>query len=454
MIPNSIYAQKAYSKLLSPQHVARERKDNRPNRNGTWCATYEDRIVFWWDQEKYKRTVSLDEGSSHVGTINTAPGYSRFNAFCATCQEEPDPDIVAYVSAIIEDDEEEGVSAIIEEVSDSDTDDEEQILQRDEPLTTDFRLDGPTTTGKSAPNIIEDEEDKMPQDVSAEFLRWHHKLGHISPRRMQLMARSGMIPKRLATCPVPLCTSCLFGKATRRPWRAKTPANQDQASHTLTAPGDCVSIDQLVSTTPGLIAQLRGQPTKARYKVATIFVDQYSGLSYVHLQRSTSAEETVEAKLRFEQFARGHGVNHIKHYHADNGIFADNLFRKAVAEGKQTLSFCGVNAHWQNGVAERRIRELQDHARTMLIHANKQWPQAITANLWPYALRMANDVLNSSPRLKSKQDFGTRTPVEIFSGSQVSCNPKHWHPFGCPVYALDSAISAGKSSGKKWTDRA
>ena len=247
------------------------------------------------------------------------------------------------------------------------------------------------------------------------------------------MAKSGMIPKRLATCPVPLCTSCFFGKATRRPWRSKTPANKDQASHTLTAPEECVSIDQLVSTTPGLIAQLQGQPTKARYKVATIFVDQYSGLSYVHLQRSTKAEETVEAKLRFEQFARGHGVNQIKHYHADNGIFADNLFRKAVAEGKQTLSFCGVNAHWQNRVAERRIRELQDNAITMLIHANKRWPQAITANLWLYALRMANDVLNSSPRLKSKQDFGTRTPGEIFSGSQVSCNPKHWHPFGCPV---------------------
>ena len=61
----------------------------------------------------------------------------------------------------------------------------------------------------------------------------------------------------------------------------------------------------------------------------------------------------------------------IQHYHADNGRFADNKFREAVAQKGQSLTFCGVNAHFQNGVAERRIRELQDHARTMLIHANR-----------------------------------------------------------------------------------
>jgi len=69
------------------------------------------------------------------------------------------------------------------------------------------------------------------------------------------------------------------------------------------------------------------------------------------MQKSTQAEETVEAKLRFEQYAREHGVM-VKHYHADNGVFADNLFRKAVREAHQMLTFCGVNAHWQNGVAE------------------------------------------------------------------------------------------------------
>ena len=74
------------------------------------------------------------------------------------------------------------------------------------------------------------------------------------------------------------------------------------------------------------------------------------------------------------------------HYHADNGIFADTKFWQNVHLMGQTISFCTVNAHHQNGVAERRIKELQVQARTMLLHAHMKWPKAITSNLWPYAL--------------------------------------------------------------------
>jgi hypothetical protein len=54
---------------------------------------------------------------------------------------------------------------------------------------------------------------------------------------------------------------------------------------------------------------------------------------------------------------------------------------KDVTEQGQTISFCGVNAHFQSGVAERRIRELQDGARTSRIHAKHRWPLAIDAQL-------------------------------------------------------------------------
>jgi hypothetical protein len=143
-----------------------------------------------------------------------------------------------------------------------------------------------------------------------------------------------------------------------------------QSRTELQVPRQCVTIDQLVSTTPGLIAQLRGKPTKHRYQAATVFVDHESRLAYyVHLQTSTSAKETDAGKLAFEQFAKSNGVSSIKHYHADNGIFADNLFRRAVSKGGQTLIFCGVNVHWQIGVAKGRICKLEEHARTILINS-------------------------------------------------------------------------------------
>ena len=70
-------------------------------------------------------------------------------------------------------------------------------------------------------------------------------------------------------------------------------------------------------------------------------------------------------------------------YHADNGIFRENKWVLDCKSKNQNLTIVGVNAHHQNGIAERSIREIKDTARTMLIHANKRWPNCIAANLWP-----------------------------------------------------------------------
>ena len=205
----------------------------------------------------------------------------------------------------------------------------------------------------------------------------------------------------MAHCRIPMCTSCIFGKATRCRWRFKSKkVPEEEAFEPQLTPVNAI-VDQLESTTPGLIAQLKGTPTKVRYRAATVFVDQFSGLSFVYLQKGLTSDETVEAKQAFEQYANDHGVK-IRHYHADNGRFADNKWRKDCQEKGQRLTFCEVNAHFQNGMAERRIRELQEQARTMLIHANRRWPEVVNAHLWPYAIRMANDIFNHTPDLTRK----------------------------------------------------
>eukprot|EP00978_Attheya_sp_CCMP212_P038549 scaffold192055_cov31-Attheya_sp.AAC.2 len=85
-----------------------------------------------------------------------------------------------------------------------------------------------------------------------------------------------------------------------------------------------VSVDQLVSLTPGLITQMTGILTTKRYKYATVYVDQYSRLSYVYLQKMASAAaETLEGKRAFERYAESCGVS-IEAYHADNGVFQAN----------------------------------------------------------------------------------------------------------------------------------
>ena len=88
-------------------------------------------------------------------------------------------------------------------------------------------------------------------------------------------------------------------------------------------------------------------------------------------------------------------------------------------------------------------------ARSMLIHANMRWPDSVTANLWPYAVRMANDAINNTPCMQDKQ---RRSPIEIFARSKVVSNPKHWKPFGCPVYVLDKNLQ-GRQPFHKWSRR-
>jgi hypothetical protein len=127
---------------------------------------------------------------------------------------------------------------------------------------------------------------------------------------------------------------------------------------------------------------MTGILTRSRYTCETIFVDQYSRAGYVHLQKSTSAEDTLEAKTAFEQWAQSKGVM-INQYHADNDIFKANKWMSACAIKVQALTFAGVGAHHSNGMAERRIKEVQDMAQTMLIHAMKRWQSCSSMHLWP-----------------------------------------------------------------------
>jgi len=59
----------------------------------------------------------------------------------------------------------------------------------------------------------------------------------------------------------------------------------------------------------------------------------------------------------------------IKGYRADNGCFADKTWHNNCTKQHQELTFCGVGAHHQNGIAEKRIRDLCEGARMSLLHA-------------------------------------------------------------------------------------
>ena len=101
----------------------------------------------------------------------------------------------------------------------------------------------------------------------------------------------------------------------------------------------------------------------------------------------------------------------------------------------QTITFCGVRAHHQNEVVERRIWDITENTHTSLLHAYHRWPKAIAANLWPQAIKHVVNVCNSLPRPGK-----TESPLSKFADTLIQPNLKDFHHTGCPVYVLQALL--------------
>ena len=287
------------------------------------------------------------------------------------------------------------------------------------------------------------------ENRSLELLHIHNKYGHVPFARLREMAKQGIIPKYHATTPTPACAACLYGRATRRQWRFKTPQNKQKSTLQATKPGQYVSVDMLYSPSAGFVAQITGILTTKRYNYITVYIDHYSGYGYVHFQKSSDVTETLQSKHAFELHAKQHGVS-IEAYHADNGIFRANQWVQDCQSKYQQLTFAAVNAHHQNGKAERRIRLLQELTQTRLIHLSHKCRAINSVNLWPYAIRIANSSLNHTPNMLHKHKSSA---AQLFSGSSINHNPQHHRPVGCPTYVLEQPLQ-NRMPFAKWKHRA
>ena len=99
----------------------------------------------------------------------------------------------------------------------------------------------------------------------------------------------------------------------------------------------------------------------------------------------------------------------IQQYRGDNGVCQSAEFKNDLKRFSQVIDYCGVDAHHQNGVAERGIRKASEAARAMMIHALIHWPEEVSIDLWPFAIKCAVYLYNKIPRGKSMM-----SPEELF----------------------------------------
>jgi hypothetical protein len=287
------------------------------------------------------------------------------------------------------------------------------------------------------------------------LLHWHHRFGHKGFAAIQRLFRTETPFKsekfmRASRCTIPKCEICQYAKAHRKSTNGNVKAVNTKTDGVLKAgdlrPGATVSVDHFESRVKGRTAYSKDRLSSDQYVGGCVFVDHMSGYLHVEHQLGFSSSETIRAKQNYEQLAMNFGVL-VDSYVADNGVFKANAFVTHIRDHNQKLSYCGVNAHHQNAIAERSIRTVSECARSMLLHASLHWKDQIQSNMWPLAISYAVHLYNHFP-----SDKGL-CPADLFTGVTV---PRHklrdFHVWGAPVYVLDPKLQQGKKL-PRWEPR-
>ena len=154
--------------------------------------------------------------------------------------------------------------------------------------------------------------------------------------------------------------------------------------------------------------------------------------------RNLTLDETLLAKDAYERFLNLSGVS-VQAYHADNGRFTDKGFRYDCRSSNQTITSCGVGGHHQNGIAERKIKDLTLGACTLLLHAKRMLLEYITSILWPFTMKFHADRMNNLVR-----GADGRTLYQTLIDLDASpINVKDFHTFRCPYCILDHHLQSG-----------
>jgi hypothetical protein len=246
----------------------------------------------------------------------------------------------------------------------------------------------------------------------------------------------------------PICVGCLFDQAHKCPWQSKSKQKLPICKPTDDAPGKKASLDQMVSAQPGLIPQMSGHLTNLCVMAATIFVDHFLDHVYMYLMKDLTLSETLLAKHAYEHFLASLGIES-KGYHTDNGCFANKGFRDDCTFSNQTITFCGVGSHHQNGIAERKIKDITLGGQTLLLHAKRMFPEYVSTILWPFAMKCYEDRLNNLVHCADR-----RTPYKTLASLDAApINTSNFLTFGCPCYVFDHWLQSGTGKIPKWEPR-
>ena len=236
LIPGTYYNPKSPYRLLLIQHWAQ----TSSNPSGTMFLTTHNCLVLTNTSLAFKCTIWLDH-NTNCGFVHSVPRYKNLHSFMAMFPLSQEPTCFMQHYRLITAQE----RAVVTDKTGSPKPDSNISADLPKGISP---FDLPDKNNEEFKVMWQQEQVNEMSKYSDELLWVHYKLGHLSFAKTRFMAAVGWLDKRLSNCNIPKCAGCMYGKATRRPWRMKGVVNQILKSK---APGELVFIDQLMVSMPG-----------------------------------------------------------------------------------------------------------------------------------------------------------------------------------------------------------
>lgn len=166
-----------------------------------------------------------------------------------------------------------------------------------------------------------------------------------------------------------------------------------------------------------------------RYYVT--FIDDFSRNTFVYLLKFK--HEVQKCFEDFHNLVKNHFSSNICILRSDNGTeFTSNVMQNYLSnQGILHQTSC-VGTPQQNGIAERKNRDLLEKTRAIMLHAN------VPKRFWSHAIQTAAYIINRLP----SRVLNFKSPFEVLRGKTGGF--EHLRVFGCVCFVHIQASHRGK----------
>ena len=250
---------------------------------------------------------------------------------------------------------------------------------------------------------------------------WHRRLGHVSFDSIKKIISQNLVRglpiNSLESNGV--CDACMKGKLHKSSFNSKDQVTTKR------------SLELIHMDLFGPI----NVPSLARKRYVFVIVDDYSRYTWVNFLKSK--DETFDYFVEYCNQVENEKDYKIVTIRSDHGKeFENSSFDDLCGSRGYMQEFSAPRTPQQNGVVERKNRNLQELARSMLNEYSS--PKF----LWAEAVNTACKIINRV----NIRPFLNKTPYELWKGRKP--NISYFKVFGSKCFVLDQSLNLGKFDSK------